>query len=107
MIADHSVFANAFANHSNDQIQRAAISVMSNIAEGHDLGTRAEFHRMLTIARGSCAEVRSLLYVGLDAGYIGREEFGFLHDEAMQLSKIIGRLRHVVGQQRDQDRTRH
>lgn len=90
-----------------DQIERAAVSVMSNIAEGHDLGSRAEFHRMLTIARGSCAEVRSLLYVALDAGYIEQPEFARLHEEARQLSRIIGRLRQVVGQQRDHDRERH
>ncbi|MCA1795701.1 MAG: four helix bundle protein [Desulfotignum sp.] len=49
-----------------DQIRRAAVSIMSNIAEGYDRGGRAEFHQFLVIAKGSCAEVRSQLYVAYD-----------------------------------------
>jgi four helix bundle protein len=52
------------------QLQRAAVSVMSNIAEGFERGSLAEFHQYLMIARASCAEVRSLLYVALDCNYI-------------------------------------
>lgn len=44
-----------------DPIQRAAVSIMSNIAEGFDRGTRPEFHKFLVIAKGSCAEVRAQL----------------------------------------------
>ena len=53
-----------------DQIQRAAVSIMSNLAEGFERGGRAEFHQFVVIAKGSCAELRSQLYVALDAGYI-------------------------------------
>lgn len=53
-----------------DQIQRAAVSVMSNIAEGFDRGTRDTFVNFLFIAKGSCGEVRCQLYVARDAGYI-------------------------------------
>ena len=51
-----------------DQIRRAAVSVMSNLAEGFDRAGRSEFHQFLVIAKGSSAEVRSHLYVALDVG---------------------------------------
>src|SRR5206468_3923596 len=52
------------------QMQRAAVSVMSNIAEGFERGRRAEFHQFLSAAKASCAELRSQLYTALDAGYL-------------------------------------
>lgn len=58
-----------------DQIRRAAVSVMSNIAEGFDRGTRQEFINYLFIAKGSCGEVKSQLYITLDAGYIDISKF--------------------------------
>lgn len=52
-----------------DQIQRAAVSIMNNIAEGHESGTDAKFLQFLNIARGSCGEVRSMLYLCEDLGF--------------------------------------
>lgn len=52
-----------------NQIQRACVTIMSNIAEGSDRAGRAEFHQHLVVAKGSCAEVRSQLYVAYDTGY--------------------------------------
>ena len=79
-----------------DQIRRASISIVSNIAEGFERGRRTEFHQFLVVAKGSCAEVRSQLYVALDVGYLGQKEFNRLSDSATELGRIIGGLRAAV-----------
>jgi four helix bundle protein len=76
-----------------DQIRRAAVSAMSNIAEGFERGTPSEFHRFLTIAKASCGELRSQLYVALDVGYLTEEIFGTLLAQADEVARIIGGLR--------------
>jgi four helix bundle protein len=58
-----------------DQLQRASVSVMANIAEGFDCDSHAEFARLLGFARRSAVEIQSLLYAALDAGYITPEIF--------------------------------
>lgn len=58
-----------------DQMRRAAVSVMSNIAEGFERGSNAEFIQFLFIAKGSCGEVRTQLYAALDQAYITSSEF--------------------------------
>ena len=75
------------------QLQRAAVSVMSNIAEGYERGTTHEYHHFLTIAKGSCAEVRSLLYVALDAGYVDPRTFETHQKLAEEVARIVGGLR--------------
>ena len=84
-----------------DQIRRASISVLSNIAEGFERGGRSEFHQYLIVAKGSCAEVRSQLYVALDADYLDQAEFKRLYDIANEVGKIIGGLKLAVKKQRD------
>lgn len=74
---------------------------MSNIAEGFDRGSRPEFHKFLVIAKGSCAEVRSQLYVALDCGYVTQQDFDTIVALAQEEAKIIGGLRASVQRQRD------
>lgn len=76
-----------------DQIRRSAVSIMSNIAEGFEHGRPSEFHQFLSIAKGSCAELRSQLYVALDANYIPEPRFQELRSHANEASQVIGGLR--------------
>ena len=79
-----------------DQIQRAAVSVMSNIAEGYERQTNKEFAQFLYIAKGSCAEIRSLLYIGRDLKYITEEQFIKLNSTSLVISKLIsGFITHI------------
>lgn len=75
-----------------DQIQRAAVSVMSNIAEGFESGTRHEFLNYLYIAKGSAGEVRAQLYAALDIGYLDAETFKRLKFKAEECSRLIARF---------------
>jgi four helix bundle protein len=84
-----------------DQMRRAAVSVMSNIAEGFERGSAAEFHRFLTIAKGSCAEVRSQLYVALDVGYVQHAEFAKPLADSEEVGRVIGGLRTSVARRRE------
>lgn len=72
-----------------DQIQRASVSVMSNIAEGFESGTRPEFLNYLYIAKGSAGEVRAQLYAALDIGYLNIETFKYLNGLATECSKLV------------------
>ena len=87
-----------------NQIQRACVSIMSNIAEGFDRAARAEFHQYLVIAKGSCAEVRSQLYVAFDEGYLSKEQFETLKKLTEEVSQIIGGLHSAVQIQRDEQK---
>ena len=85
-----------------DQIRRAAVSIMSNIAEGFARGSRGEFHQFFVISRGSCAEVQSQLYIALDAGYLTPNEFEKIYAQSLEVIRIISALRSSVQRQRDE-----
>ena len=75
-----------------DQIKRASVSVLSNIAEGFERGSNTEFIQFLYIAKGSVGEVISQLYVAMDQGYVMEKEFVRVHGLAGETSKMIGGL---------------
>ena len=75
-----------------NQIRRAAISVLSNIAEGFERGGDKEFIQFLALAKGSCGEVRSQLYVALDQAYLPPVVFEKLCRNAEEISRLIAGL---------------
>lgn len=76
----------------NDQIQRAAVSIMNNIAEGYEKKSNEDFSRFLFISKGSCGEVRSMLYVALDLEYIQQKQFDELHALCSEESRVLSGL---------------
>jgi four helix bundle protein len=79
-----------------DQIQRACVSIMSNLAEGFERSSLGEFRQFISVAKGSCGEARSLLYVCLDVGYLDQPNFSRLMNLAEEVARIIGALRTSV-----------
>ena len=79
-----------------DQICRAAVSSMTNIAEGFDCDSPKEFARFLGIARRSAVEVQSLLYAALDVGYIEKEAFETHYTQANKVKGLIGAFKHSL-----------
>jgi four helix bundle protein len=75
-----------------DQLRRASISIVSNIAEGFERDGDKEFIQFLSMAKGSCGEVRAQLYLALDRGYISQEQFAQLCSKAVELSRMISGL---------------
>ncbi len=72
-----------------DQILRASISVGNNIAEWFERQTNKEFRQFLYIAKWSCAEVRSMLHIGLKLTYLPQDEFDALTHKCIEISKMI------------------
>jgi four helix bundle protein len=93
-ISSAGPFARDFA--LRDQMRRAGISVMSNIAEGFERHSNADFRRFLAIARASAAEVRSQAYLAFDLGYIDEAVFRKLLSDCNEITWIIARLRKSV-----------
>jgi four helix bundle protein len=72
-----------------DQIRKASVSIVSNIAEGFEREGDQEFLQFLAVAKGSCGEVRAQLYIALDQGYLQREDFETLSTLATEISGLL------------------
>jgi len=75
-----------------NQLQRAAVSVMNNIAEGFERKSNKEFANFLFIAKGSCGETRSMLALGKELGYFSSEDFGKLSRLSEEASRMMSGL---------------
>jgi len=79
-----------------DQIRRAAVSIMSNIAEGFERNSDKEFRQFLYISKGSAGEVRSLLYVAMDLNYINKTVYESLMERVIFVSqKLSGFIKYL------------
>jgi len=88
-IATYKSFAKIKDYSFRDQIQRAAISIMNNIAEGFERKGNKELKQFLYFAKGSSGEVRSMLYAAVKLGYISRDDFKSLYKQAFEISKML------------------
>jgi len=79
-----------------DQVRRTAVSIMANIAEGFERRSQADFAHFLLVAKASCAEVGSHLYVALDVGYLAQMQFDELKAQVDEIGRIIGGLHSSV-----------
>lgn len=89
-----------------DQIRRAPISVMSNISEGFESRTRAQFIDSLGIAKGSAGEVRSQLYIARDQAYLNDAEFKKVSDQAEKVARQLYQLIRYLKNRDGTDRVR-
>ncbi|MDO8482626.1 MAG: four helix bundle protein [bacterium] len=79
-----------------DQMQRAAVSVSNNISEGYERRSNKEFKQFLYIAKGSCGEVRSMAYIGVELGYIEKDGFQIIYSSSLEISKLLSGLIKVL-----------
>jgi len=86
-VSNDGAFAKDFG--LRDQIRRAAVSVMLNIAEGFARKTNREFTQFLVIAHGSAAEVQAASYVALDQGYMTQERFEIVYQMSDEASRMV------------------
>jgi four helix bundle protein len=81
-------FARDFA--LRDQMRRAAVSVLSNIAEGFERDGDKEFRQFLSQAKGSVGEIKAQSYVALDAGFISQQQFREMHELTVRTGSLMG-----------------
>ncbi|MDD2482666.1 MAG: four helix bundle protein [Candidatus Shapirobacteria bacterium] len=92
IIEIYKVFSSCKDYSFKDQIVRAAVSISNNIAEGFERLSNKDFRKFLYISKGSCGEVRSMLYLSKELKYVTEEEFNFLYNQSIEISKILSGL---------------
>lgn len=75
-----------------DQIQRASVSIMNNIAEGFERKGDKEFKKFLFIAKGSCGEARSMIYLCSEFDYLSKEKCREYYDLSLEISRLLSGL---------------
>lgn len=85
----YSLFKNSKDYGFRDQLQRASVSIMNNIAEGFERNTKNELRHFLYVSKGSCGEVRSMLHIALKLGYITEEAYKENKMLSEEISKIL------------------
>lgn len=80
-----------------DQIQRAVVSISNNIAEGFERKSKKEFRQFLVIAKGSCGEVRSMLYIAKEIGYIDEKQFNLFQIQCLEISRMLSGFIKSIG----------
>lgn len=88
----YSIFNESKDFGFRDQIQRASVSVMNNIAEGYETGTNRHFKHYLFTAKASCAEVRSMIILGFELGKLSKEQYDKLYSLSLEISRMISGL---------------
>ncbi len=85
----YRIFRNNKDYSFRDQIQRAAVSVGNNIAEGYERKSNKELKQFLFISKGSCGEVRSMLALAIELGYVTKDEYIVLNNLSIDISRLL------------------
>lgn len=85
----YQVFNKCLDYSFRDQILRASVSIMNNIAEGYEKMSNKDFKSFLYISKGSCGEVRSMLYLAVELKYISKDNFNILYYQSEEISKML------------------
>ena len=91
-IAIYKAFKDSKDFGFKNQIERASVSIMNNIAEGYERKSNKEFSYFLYVAKGSCAEVRSMLYLAKDLNTISPSKFDEFYNLSLEISKLLSGL---------------
>lgn len=89
-----------------DQVQRAGLSVPSNVAEGYERNSNKEFIRFLNIAKGSCGELRTQLYISRKLDFLDKAAFDQLIKESKEISAMLHGLSRAVAKRSTKKGTR-